>query len=371
MCKGFDGVIFPVGPGNLDLFPLQAGETGLKSPQEMSKDTAVGYATTGAGGAGARLLQVVFTSPVFKANAPNPSSLSIGSTGQQMVSNILDKEMGRLQPQGTLLWRLSQAKVNYVPDVKDLQTNPQLRAQVVKDWKDREAYGLALEEAKKITDSAKKQNLETAIKGDQTAKKLTLKMQETKPFSRRAIGLPREAEARQVSQRAQIAMMMSGRQYTQQEAELEIRAAISADMKRLLSLPPLQVGLGDPGAELDLGASMLSVQQFIDAAFTLSPANVEPPYKDKAPVVLAELKLSREVAVMERSDFVPAVLGEYEGIVSNPAVMSASTLMSLVVEQQEWQAQRLWFFTGSAGEAVANGPSIIARTGYKKVEQGQ
>jgi hypothetical protein len=370
MCKGFDGVIFPVGPGNLDLFPLQVGETGLKSPQDMSEDPIVGNASAGTGGT--RLWQVVFNSPVFKT--ANPSSVTVGSIGQPMVSNAVDKtgmRGGQPQPQGTLLWRMSQAKVNYVPELKDLQTNPQLRAQVVKDWKDREAYGLALEEAKKITDSAKKQNLEAAIKGDDTAKKLKLKTQETKPFSRRLINLPQVAAGRRVSQRVQFEMMMSGKQFSEQEVEQEIRRAISANMPQILSMPPLEVDLGDPGAEMDLGASKLSVQQFIDSAFTLSPANVEPPYKDKAPVVLAELKLSREVAVMERSDFVPAVMGEYEGIVTNPAVAPASTLANLMVEQQEWQAQRLWFFMGSGGEAVANVPNIIARTEYKKEQQGQ
>lgn len=371
-CKGFDGVIFPAGPGNLDLFPLQAGETGLKSIREMSEDPAVGYASVGAGGAGAKLLQLVFTSSVFKTNNATPSSLNVGSVGQQMVSNTLDKtgEMGGgLQPQGPLLWRLSQAKVAYTPEVKDLQTNPQLREKVVKDWKDRAAYGLALEEAKKISDAAKKKNLQVAIKDDETAKKLKLKAQETKPFSRQMLNLPQRAAARRLAQEVEFNVQWSGKQFTREQIEMMKSREIAAKMPQLLSLAPLEVGLGNPGEEVGL-SDRISVQQFIDTAFTLAPANPEPPYKDKAPVALAELKLSREVAVMERSDFAPIVLGDFEGISQNPIALSSATLAMFMVEQQKWVTQRLWFYMVPESSTVAGDQGVIARTGYKK-ESGQ
>ncbi len=339
MCKGFEGVIFPVGPGNLDLFPLKAGETGLKSAKEMIEDPIVGFASAGARGAPPRLLQLVFTSPFFTANNPKPSTLNLGSAGPQMVSNTMDKETGRLEPQGTLLWRLAQAKGAYVPRVEDLQTDPALRAKVVKDWKDREAYGLALEEAKKIAEDAKKRNLEVALKEDETAKKLKLKTQETKPFARKVLDSPQS-----------MAKYMGG------------------SLAQILSQPPLEVRYGNPGADLGLGDSEDSVRQFIDAAFALAPANVEPPYKDKAPVRMTELKLPREVVVMERSDFVPAVLGEFES--PNPTAMSASTLKMIMVAQREWEAQRRWFFLGPATDAAGNVFGIAARTVYQR-EPGQ
>jgi len=374
-CKGFDGVIFPVGPGNLDLFPLRAGETGLKSPKELREDAVVGYASAGAGGAGVSLLQVVFTSPAFKANNPNPSSVNVGSAGQQMVSNTVDKTGefgGGLQAQGPLLWRLADAKVAYTPEAKNLQTNQELRAKVAKDWKDRAAYGLALEEAKKIVDAAKKKSLEVALKESEVARKLKLKTQETKPFSRQLLSLPQRVAARRVAQEVEWNLSLesyrSGKQFTREEIEMVKAREISVKMPQLLSLPPLDVSLGNPGEEVNLN-DRASVQQFIDADFTLAPANPEPPYKDKAPVALAELKLVREVAVMERSDYVPIVRGDFEGISQNPSALSAASLAMFMVEQQKWITQRLWFYMAPESATAANAQGIVARTGYKKVSQ--
>jgi hypothetical protein len=367
MCKGFENVIFPVGPGNLDLFPLQAGETGLKSDKEMQEDPVVGYASTGARGAGVGLRQVVFTSPVFKTN--NPSAVNVGAVGQQMVSNSLDKEIGMLMPQGPLLWRLADAKVKYEPKVEELQTNPQLRAKVVKDWKDREACGLALEEAKKIADAAKKKNLELALKDDETARKLKLKTEEAKPFSRKAVRLPQWEALREMGKDAEEKLwqetIRTGRQFTEEEFEQVKEQRIASNMPLILAQPPFGQVLGNPG--VDVGQNdTLSLQQFIDAAFSLAPPKVEPPYKDKAPVGWADLKLRREVVVMERSDFVPAVLGEFEGIVPNPAAMPATALAGFMVQEQEWEAQRRWFTLGPVPDASGNAYGIIVRTAYQK-----
>jgi hypothetical protein len=168
-----------------------------------------------------------------------------------------------------------------------------------------------------------------------------------------------------VAQEAQVEMYMSGRQFSREEAQQVIKGHIAAKLPEILSYPPLREGLGNPGVELGLN-EFLPVQQFIDAAFTLAPANPEPPYKDKAPVALAELKLSREVAVMERSDFVPAVLGDFEGISQNSTVPSATMLAGLMVKQQKWEAQQNWFDIAPEGSTAANGRGVVARTGFKK-----
>jgi hypothetical protein len=69
--------------------------------------------------------------------------------------------------------------------------------------------------------------------------------------------------------------------------------------------PPTEVeGLELPTVE--------AKQAFMDAAFALAPANVEPPYPTSPPAVgLAELPAAREVLVMERIGYEPPVAKEY------------------------------------------------------------
>ncbi len=132
------------------------------------------------------------------------------------------------------------------------------------------------------------------------------------------------------------------------------------------AIEPMQIAPSQEISGIDLGQG-LPRQQFIDAAFAPAPANVEPPYKDKPAPALQELKPLREVVLMQRTDFVPAVTSRFQGTATQPEAGMSSRLSDLIVAEQMWQTERDWFTLRPQptppGQPPA--PCIITRTQYQ------
>ena len=143
---GIDGVLFPV--KGIRLFPVTAGQTGLETFKQLQDNKLI------AGAASkeyrAWLLQLAFT-----ANEINPAGkLKAGQEGPPAT----------LQPggdySGMLLWVLEVAQPAKSPE----EITPEIKTEIVRDWKLTQAFDLAVKETEKIKTAGQMQDFVKAQK---------------------------------------------------------------------------------------------------------------------------------------------------------------------------------------------------------------
>jgi hypothetical protein len=102
---------------------------------------------------------------------------------------------------------------------------------------------------------------------------------------------------------------------------------------------------------VDLPNDTLS-EYFMKEAFSLAPENVEPPYpKGPGPVAVVPLPSLKAVLILQRVDFRPPVIGEYEN-------QGRPFLTRALVDIRRGEARATWF----------NFENIAKRTGYVEKE---
>ncbi len=288
----FKGVLFSVKVGDegIDFFPIQVEQTPLMDPFEMSNDEIVGNCATSAGRS---MTDIVFAARPF--GQANTSGMVEGDDGPRMV--VTGPRAGRL------LWRLAEAKPAHSPAT--IEEVPGLADKVKRDIRLREAFALAAAQAAKLSERAASVGLAAA------ARELDVATFETGPFTRKVMSSPQ--------QQYQMLAQLSGKEPSQIQ---------------LAMLPPFSYPLSNvSGVKLTSPELMKS---FMDAAFALAPDIIEPPYPDspRATGVLRLPSMGR-VLVMERTDFKPAVIGEY--------AKARATLAAQAELNRIWQYRILWF----------------------------
>ena len=315
MSGEFDGVLFSVADKDgVDFFPVTAHQVPLMDEQAMRTDVVLGQATAASG---QLMADIVFSAEPFFQDRRGGSMLKVNDDGPRM--DVVGGSGGRM------LWRLVEAMPAHAPDTMD--SVPGLHEIVKKDCKVKAAYALALDRAEKIKAQAAKSHLAGLAKQE----KLTI--DKTDLFARRmVISPPRQYAA------------MAQRNGQQMTPEFYMRLAT---MQPFVFLPSRLEAVSLP-------ADFLTAQ-FIEAAFTLAPEKVEPPYPKEPPAVgLAPSPATRQVFVMERVDYVPAVGGLFQ-----------QQLGGLVQQQdmlRRWQARRVWFSYQGTAERIDYRPLTAAPT---------
>ncbi|MDY6914632.1 MAG: hypothetical protein SVT52_09290 [Planctomycetota bacterium] len=295
MCRGFEGVLFPVG-GEFGqaFFPVRVDETAVLTVQELREHDVLGSCRTSDRG-GEMLWRIVFTAEPFDGGDGNGSAIGVGDDGPRMYA--LGKEAGRL------LWRIVQAQPAHRPE----QITDELRKQVVADLKMQAALELAEKRARKILDAAADSGLQVA------AEKVKLAVKITQPFARKQQILPRQEIMRMA--------IMSGQ--------------FHRDMfVRMMLVKPVEFWPSDV-AELSLPTTEAR-RRFVDEAFSLAPPNVEPPYPEDNRVLLVKLPARREVVLIARDSFRPPVQSEYEQ-------HARQLLTHALMEMRRYDERTEWF----------------------------
>ncbi len=297
MCEGLAGVLFPVDE-KWDLFPIKVQHSGLLAGNELAAEPIISASFTPAG---QPLLQMAFLADAFVKTPRATALVRVNEDAPPMV--VAGQRPGRL------LWRLTQATPDQAPE----KITDDLREQIVADIKSRKAFLKAMERAKELLEAAKKDGLEA------TAKSADLETITTGWF-------PRQVE---VSPQEQLLL-----------AAME-RGGITADVfqQAMLQAP---AGLGLPsieGIELPLGTLR---QRFIETAFSLVPKDVQPkpgetPYPEEPYALTAiDIPHRKEVLLLQRADFAPAVAGEYEQT-------GRKMILNFTRTFEKWRMRSSWF----------------------------
>ncbi len=136
-CAGFDGTIFPSKP--IPLTPVVAGRTKLTSLFDLSNHDVLQLAFEGADRKGGSVLGIVVTTKEFNPAGQIDVLISPGEDYRQAMY-VSGRSRGRL------LWRLVAAQKSHTPE----EITPEIREQIIKDYKVRESYKLALAAAEKM-----------------------------------------------------------------------------------------------------------------------------------------------------------------------------------------------------------------------------
>ena len=276
-CKGLDRVIFAAGPENLDLFPLKAGQTGMKDAAEFSKDP---IGSAGQPGQEGDLVRQVFTARVFNRPGVSPSAIVVGARAAA-AGELRDME-------GTLLWRLAEAKASYEPALADLNSDPQIRAQVVKDWRESRGYVLALDQAKAIVAAAKTKGLEKALKEDAALKelKVTPEITDTGFFARKEVISARVMFEQRINEAVTEwelgAIGKEGKLPSKEDVDQYRSFLHQRFAPQEAAIEPMQIAPSQEISGIDLGQG-LPRQQFIDAAFALRRPTSSRPTRTSPP----------------------------------------------------------------------------------------
>jgi len=252
-CDGFRDVLFSVAAGSegVDFFPLQVGQIPLSTAKEIVDHDVLGFAYTSQRG-GNNIAQIAFTAEGLSPRPGREGVIQVGEQGSRMY--VSGDRTGRL------LWRLVEISAAHVPT--DLNDRPDLREKVVEDLKITRAFLKALEKGKKTV---------TASKG---------------------IGLARVAEFQKLE-------------------TFTTGLFARKSFVRGFSMVPQVAVTNVPNLDLDTRQLRAAV---INAAFKLTPKNVEPSALSAAPEALdvIPLKIRKEVLVVERAGYKPVVRPEYE-----------------------------------------------------------
>jgi hypothetical protein len=305
---GLKGDLFSVGgDGSVDFFPVQMRQTPLMDLNEMIADEVLGHSYTSAE---EPLIRIVFTAQPF-GRSVRGGGLQVGNDGPSMI--VVGPQAGRL------LWQLADAKPTHVP--QRLDDVPGLKDKVKRDIQIRVAFERAVEKAKRVHEQAAKSGLQAA------AKKAGIETFQTGPFARR-VGI---SPQRQYQTMAGMSGQMS---------------FVTLAMQQPFAYPLTEV------QGLDL-KNTGDVQTFMDAAFALAPAHIEPPYPSKPPMVgTASIPFAREVLVMERLGYDPPVAGEYARV---KGILAAQLELT-----DQWRSRVGWFSV----------PNIAQRLEYRTRQGG-
>jgi len=293
MCEGFEGVIFPVDE-EIGLFPIAVKQTELVDAGGLLKDEILSASVTRAW---KPLVQLVFPGQ----GESSARSIKVNQDGP--VMQVLGAKSGRL------LWRLTKIVPAHVPD----RMTEDIRKQVIRDIKTKTAFQGAIAESRKLLAAAKKSGLEAA------AAAAGIETETTGPFTRKQAARPQE----------EILMLAMQRRISPSEALIQMILAKPVDYR----IPDV------PGIELPQRRLR---EYLLSGAFALSPKDVEPkagdaPYPQQPrPVSALELPALRTVLVMERAEFRPAVISDYEN-------QGRSGLLRDLMALQRWEARQTWF----------------------------
>jgi hypothetical protein len=143
-CRGLGNAIFPAEP--VDLKPVRAGWTGMMSVEEVYEHEVLGQARASSDPASMALLQVLATAPPFQR--PGADATPLIQIGQDYRKPMVLSG----DPSGLLLWRLLVAKPPHTPE----KLTPEIREQIVEDFKTMKAYEVAVTEARKLFDQLRR-----------------------------------------------------------------------------------------------------------------------------------------------------------------------------------------------------------------------
>jgi hypothetical protein len=254
-CVGFENVLFPV--EGIRFFPVVARQTPLLTPEEFMKDSVLVRCAAGAR-QDQSLIYAAFMAEPFTRDPKPAGAMKVGADGQAMICFAPGKS-------GRLLWRLTGAEPSHAPAGFD--EKPGIEQQVKDDLRAVQGFELAMTKAKQLIDTRLVDQFVPGAKGEGA------RVLDTEFFARKS----------RVQER-------DGRAY--------------------------YVPTGVP--ELEMPTPELR-QQLLDLAFNpdpnvgMVPRNVEPPFKresDKFVTMLVPAK--RQVLLLRRVDFEPAVIKEYE-----------------------------------------------------------
>ncbi len=277
-CVGFDGVLFPVGTRKdtttkpatapaeddfdpMDMFPVQPVDTDWISQGQMQGHPFLGGALTQADPGSAQWIgELAFNLQQF--GQQGSGIVEVGQLGPNMhVYNPFGlRLLRRLMPVGRLVWQLEAADASRPPTLTELSDDPMLRNRVKQDIQVKKGFDRAVQQADRLAKTARDSGGDLSA----AAKKEARELVSTGLFSR--------------------AMATYG------DRQQGVRPGVP-------ELPGLRGKL---------------LESFLDEAFALRPDDVEPPYPAPTKVSMVQLPMTRSVVVLQRNDYVPAILGQYE-----------------------------------------------------------
>jgi len=298
----FDGVIFPA---DQDQFhPIAVNQTPLVIKGATFDDELLDYCRTPSG---QPLSEVAFMVTELLGDDRSGALVKVNEDGPRM-------EVVGPKP-GMLLWRVVEAISAHVPE----ELTEELRKQVVEDLQIQIAFEAAAKRAGELAKSADSEGLASV------ADQADIESETTGLFSRKSLVSPQQL----------LAMQMRFGQINQDEF-----------LARVMTVPPVVLqwspvpGMFIPAAD--------QRQEFMRQAFALAPEDIEPavgdvPYPDK-PYAIATIALParREVVVIQRADYRPAVTVEYE----KEGRLRLAQVLGAV---NQWEMRQKWF---SVDEAI-------------------
>lgn len=309
----FEDVIFPGEDSGLQL--ITVGQTGSLSRGDSFEDDLLAYSATPSG---QRLSQMAFLLDDFAEVNQTPSLVKVNQDAPRMVVSG--------PSEGMMLWRVAEAVPAYAPESVDDSLD--LKAQVVQDIRTREAFHLASTKAQQLLAEAAKDGLEAAAAGAK------IETTTTGMFTRKSL----------ISPRQQAGMMAMFRGSNRQQA-----------ITQAIVVKPVEfIWSGVPAVAMPTSQSR---QSLVNEVFRLVPKDVEPaagdqPYPQK-PYSLAVIKLPtrKEVLVVQRIDYSPAVTAEYDE-------SGRKSIYQALAALNQWKILQGWF----------NVEGIIKRVNYQKKE---
>lgn len=288
-CRGFDDVLFTI--GGVRSFPVSAGETGLDSFQKLADNPILGRSFSPE-------MRTVLLQEVMQVRAINPEGIyELGQTGPVMdvVGTVY---------QGKLLWQVTRAEPAKVPD----EMTPEIREEVIRDAKLRQAFARAEETAKTMSTAEGMQQYiqEHSSQDDDQGESPAI---ETNLVSRLEIRL------QQATQRPEFA-------------------------------PPRLPGFGFPND--------MYTEYFLSEAFTeLAPQDLSGEYpKESEHSAAVPMQSLGFVIVARRTDYRPAMLEDYR--------QRRSQLMQFYLQLEQGTTWQQWFESRSIRQRADFEPAFQA-----------
>jgi hypothetical protein len=261
-CDGFDNVLFPT--GGVRMFPITAHATGLDTRQQINDDPLLGKCFSQQ--PPAMLAQLAMQVDVIEPT----SKFTLGQDGPAL--RVWDPDNG-----GAILWRVIDAQAPRSPET----ITPELRKQIVHDWKLQKAFPAAKTKAESIKNVA---DMQAYIK----ARKC--KTIDTGMFARKT----------------------------------------ERNLRGIFSLQPTRLTL------LNLASPAVDIEVVKQAFATLAPKNLSADYpKESKNVLVLPLPCEGYVLVARRIDFEPAEKKTFEE--------DKAALIQFLQQQQAAQGILLWF----------------------------
>ena len=304
-----DVIYATAGSEDVDMLPIQTGQTDLMTQKELAQDRVLAAAQTSPAGAGRSLGETAFNSrAILGAQAREAFPLEQGELAPPMYVTGGDP--------GRLLWQIQVAQPPAEPTQQQMH-DPAIRSQIVRDLKLQAAFELARQKAQAFA--------QTAQGGfDQAAKKADLNVQQTGMFSRRTASQPWRAAAMQY---------LKTMPYQQAIMLAQLAAPIALDWT-----PVPNLTMPSDASQRDLNV----------AIFKLAPTNATTQPTDTQPgdIQVQPLPPTQEVAVVQVIGYEPAREDSYE--------QTRLPLTSDLNRLRTWEFLTNWYSV----------PGIKQRTGF-------